>query len=469
MAVMGFDGYVRIANPAYERLFGWSSEELAQQHFMALVHPDDLGRALASLQDVVEGASSASQEVRVRCRDGSYRCLAWSATSSREEELIYAVGRDMTPVTRAQEAIARQAALLDLAHDAVIVCDREGAIVYWNSGAEVTYGWTRDEALGCKTRELLWSKMNETPGWIEAKVLAEGSWEGELVHRRRDGEQIVVHSRWALERDDAGEPVRFLKINRDITPRKDAEAELVRQSAELARANVQLTRSNEDLRQFAYVVSHDLAEPLRVISGYAELLATGHGGALSPEAQDFAEKILSGATRLQALVADVLAYSSVGRAELRLQPVDMGQLVEEVLSGLSARVQETGANVLVAPLPTVVADPVQLGQVMQNLIANALTYTRPGTPPRVSIRATQTKGVWRFSVTDNGIGIAVDQRQRIFQMFERLHRQDHYPGTGIGLAISRRAVERHGGVIWVEDAAGDGSRFCFTIPNRPRE
>jgi light-regulated signal transduction histidine kinase (bacteriophytochrome) len=257
-----------------------------------------------------------------------------------------------------------------------------------------------------------------------------------------------------------------MEVNRDVTiPRQRAEAELLRRASALERANIQLARSNEELEQFAYVASHDLSEPLRAISGPISLLARRYGDQLDAEADQFIEFAVDGCRRMQAIIDDLLALSRAGRVDGELQAVDCNVLVDNVVAGLGARIAETGAVVRVDPLPTVVSQPTQLGQVFQNLISNALKFIPAGVVPEVVVSAERIGDEWDFSVTDNGIGIEPRHRERIFGMFKRLHSRAEYEGSGIGLALCKRIVEREGGRIGVEAApSGQGSCFWFALP-----
>jgi PAS domain S-box-containing protein len=243
-----------------------------------------------------------------------------------------------------------------------------------------------------------------------------------------------------------------------VIRRKRAEDALAVQAKELA-------RSNADLEQFAYVASHDLQEPLRMVASYTQLLARRYQGKLDEDADEFIGYAVDGVTRMQSLINDLLAYSRVGTRGADLQPTDLNDVLEKVLRSLRAAIEETGAEVTHDPLPTVPADAGQIGQVLQNLVANALKF-RGEEPPRIHVAAEHDAGEWHVRVEDNGIGIAPEFADRIFVLFQRLHSRGEYPGTGIGLAICKKIVDRHGGRIWVEGEPGRGSTFHFTLPDR---
>lgn len=242
----------------------------------------------------------------------------------------------------------------------------------------------------------------------------------------------------------------------DITERKALELQLRRRKLELR-------RSNEDLDRFATVASHDLQEPLRAIVGCAELLAREVGPSLSPKTSKLVHHIVDGATRMRRMVTDLLAYSRVGSTASVPGPVQLASAAAQALQNLESAVAESKAVVDVGPLPTVVGDASQLTQVLQNLVGNALKY-RSTSPPHVAVRAARVDAEWRISVSDDGIGIDPMYFERIFQLFQRLHTQSEYPGTGLGLSLCQRIVQRHGGRIWVESRPGHGSTFHFTLP-----
>jgi signal transduction histidine kinase len=226
-----------------------------------------------------------------------------------------------------------------------------------------------------------------------------------------------------------------------------------------------LRRSNAELEQFAYVASHDLAEPLRVMAGYADLLSRKYADELDERADRYIAGITDGSERMRALIDDLLAYSRAGRRELDFGPVDLNQLLAEVRGDLSVAVGEAEAEVVSDGLPTVTGDASQLRIVLQNLVANAVKFRAPDRRPRIEVAAEREDGTWRIEVRDNGIGIAPRHADRVFRMFQRLHTREEYEGTGIGLALCQRVVERHGGRIWAVAGAGPGTTIAFTLPD----
>jgi len=254
---------------------------------------------------------------------------------------------------------------------------------------------------------------------------------------------------------------RALEEARLRVERKRAQDELARKVDELA-------RSNEDLEQFAYVASHDLQEPLRMVAAYTQLLAERYRGKLDDNADKYIGYAVEGAVRMQALIEDVLAFSRVGRNGHEHQATDCDSAVDEAIKNLTAAVQESGVTVTRSPLPILVADQVHLVHLFQNLIGNAIKF-RGREPPVVKISAEKNGSEWLFTVADNGIGIAPEHKEFIFKIFQRLHTRSEYSGNGIGLAICRKIVEQHGGRIWVDSEAGQGSTFRFTLAAGPAD
>lgn len=242
----------------------------------------------------------------------------------------------------------------------------------------------------------------------------------------------------------------------DITRRVVAEQKL-------AAVNAELKRSNEDLERFAYVISHDLQEPLRAVTSYAQLLVRNYGGELDEKAHKYIDYISSGAERMRVLINGLLELSRLSTEPPKLRPMDLGPLLQQVLASLEVLIQESGARVTHDPMPTVMCNPVRATQLLLNLVGNALKF-RGEQPLHVHVGARRSGNEWVLSVEDNGIGIEQKYLDAIFVMFRRLHGRDEYPGAGIGLAVVKKIVEQHGGRIWVESAPGEGSKFSFTMP-----
>ena len=262
------------------------------------------------------------------------------------------------------------------------------------------------------------------------------------------------------QRIEASSADEIGQLTREFNRMADA---IAKSDAQLQERALALARSNSELEQFAYVASHDLQEPLRMVVGYVQLLERRLADKLDTETREFMGFAVDGALRMQSLIQDILAYSRVSSKGQELVPVDSAAALQEALAMLAGRIAETEARVDAQPLPRVMADRAQLMQLFQNLIGNALKFCKDRAP-RVRVEATRQGGWWRFTVADNGIGIAPEYRAQLFVVFKRLHTRREYPGTGIGLAICKRIVERHGGQIGIESAPGGGAVFWFTLP-----
>jgi len=256
-----------------------------------------------------------------------------------------------------------------------------------------------------------------------------------------------------------------IALESEIAQRKQVEQELRESNAKLAALTQDLARSNLELEQFAYVASHDLQEPLRMVVGFVQLLEKRLADKLEGETREFMDFAVDGALRMQRLIQDILAYSRISSRGSELTLVDTGAALQDALNRLASRIEQTGAKIETPDLPKVVADPTQLTQLFQNLIGNAIKFSKKDLP-MVKVGAARDGDGWRFTVTDNGIGVAPEYRERIFGIFQRLHTREEYDGTGIGLAICKRIVQRHGGEIGVDSAPNGGSTFWFTIPDK---
>jgi PAS domain S-box-containing protein len=352
--------------------------------------------------------------------------------------------------------------LLEAAPDAMVVVNQDGEIVLLNLQAEKQFGYRRDELLGQMVKNIIPEGFAErlvADGLRSAEdALAQQIGTGiELTGRRKDGSDFPIEL--MLSPLESADGTLVTAAIRDISVRKKAEAHLLQKMEEL-------NRSNEELGQFAYIASHDLQEPLRMVASYTQLLARRYKGRLDSDADEFIAFAVDGAGRMQRLIRDLLAYSRVGTKGKELLETSSEDALQQALKDLRGAIEESRALVTHDPLPTVLADETQLIQLFQNLVGNAIKYQNPGVP-RVHISAARNGGKkWIFSVQDNGLGIDSQYFERIFGVFQRLHKREEFAGTGIGLAICKKIVERHGGSISVESQPGRGSTFRFALGGR---
>jgi PAS domain S-box-containing protein len=418
---------------------------------------DQLTRELEERQRAEQALQAAHDELEKRVQERTAELLKVNEELREEIRDRFRAEEAM----RASEGKYRE--LVQNANSIILRMDPQGVITFFNEFAQGFFGYSEAEILGRNIVSTI-VPPTDTAGHDLAAMIAEIGrhperyCNNENENIKRNGERVWIS--WTNKGivDEQGAIKEILCIGNDITEWMQAETLLARKTKELE-------RSNADLEQFAYCVSHDLQEPLAVVAGFVNLLARRYHGKLDDKADEFITHILGGIEREKHLIKDLLDYSRVTTRGKEFAPVDCNALLGQVLEDLSLVIQEKGAVITHDPLPTVMADASQLGRVFQNLLGNALKFCREGVT-QVQIGAEHNDKEWRFRVRDNGIGIAPKDSERIFMMFERLHDHSEYPGTGIGLAICQKIVERHGGHIWVESEPGSGSTFWFTIPDR---
>jgi len=354
---------------------------------------------------------------------------------------------------------ARLRLLIDGAKDyAIVMLDLFGCVTSWNEGATRLKNWHEEEILG-RHISLFYlpdAVADGLPGRDLEIAASAGRHAAEMWQVRKDGSKFMAEVIITAIRNDSGTLLGFSTVTRDITERRRSEEHL-------QTTLMELERSNKDLEQFAYVASHDLQEPLRMVSSYTQLLAQRYEGQLDDKAKKYIDYAVDGAVRMQRLINDLLAYSRVSTQGKTLETIDSQLPLDEALLNLSAAIAENGVAVSRSSLPCVRADAAQLTQLFQNLLGNAIKF-RGGAAPLIHVSALDLGPDWRFSVEDNGIGIETRYADKVFVIFQRLHTRLEYPGTGIGLAMCKRIVERHGGRIWFESEPGRGSTFHFTLP-----
>ncbi len=338
--------------------------------------------------------------------------------------------------------------LIEASLDTLVTISPEGKITDVNNATETATGYSREELIGTEFADYFTEPEKSRAGYQEA--LQRGLVKDyPLEIRHRDGRVTPVLYNAAVYRDEAGNVIGLFAAARDITEQRHIEEKL--------------EHSNKELEHFAYVASHDLQEPLRMISSYTQLLDKRYKGKLDTDADEFVGYIVDGVSRMQTMINALLAYSRVGKEDKVFEPTDCNAVLADAVTNLQTAIEESGAAVTHDPLPTVVADTSLLSQVFQNLISNGIKF-HSEEPPRIHIAAEGKGKEWLFSVRDNGIGIDPQYHDRLFAIFQRLHSKEEYSGTGIGLALCKRVVELHGGRIWIESEVGKGSTFYFTIP-----
>jgi PAS domain S-box-containing protein len=459
------EGKITDVNQATELATGVARQQLIGSDFSTyFTEPEE---ARKGYQQVFAQGSVQDYPLAIRHTSGRVTDVLYNATLFKNEsghvEGVFAAARDITKTKRAEDELRKSEQRFRLAVEgvkdyAIIMLDPEGRVASWNRGAELLKGYRSEEIVGQHfscfyTREDI---DRGKPQKELGRAAAQGRFEDEGWRVRKDHSKFWANVVITPIYSNEGRPSGFSKVTCDITERKRAEEELACRAEEL-------TRSNAELQQFAYVASHDLQEPLRMVASFTQLLAQRYQGKLGADADEFIGYAVGGARRMQVLVNDLLEYSRVGTRGKEFSPVDCEKLLETVLVSLQKTLEESDGQVTHDPLPAVLGDETQLGQVLLNLVGNALKF-HGSEPPRVHVSAQEVNGEWRFSVRDNGIGIDPQQAERIFLLFQRLHTRAEYPGTGMGLAIAKKIVERHGGRIWVESAPGKGSTFYFSLP-----
>jgi two-component system sensor kinase FixL len=376
--------------------------------------------------------------------------------------------------------------VLEAAPDAMIVVDHQGTLVYVNGEAEKLFGYPRAELLGQPVEVLMpevyrGGHAARRDAYVSHPRTRPMGQALQIVARRRDGGEFPADVKLSPLPTSSG--LLVTAAVRDITDRKKAEERLRTYArhleelqASVERKNVELEQRNRELEQFAYVSSHDLQEPLRKIVAFGDRLKTRYAPALDERGLDYLARMQSAATRMQQLINDLLEFSRLTTRGRQFQPVDLSRIVQATVADLEVSIERAGGRIEVGDLATIDADALQMRQLVQNLIGNALKFRRPGAPPEVKVWGIPAPGaaagdapMYELRVRDNGIGIDKKYAERIFTVFERLNSREQYEGTGIGLAICKKIAERHGGTISVESEAGRGSTFVVRLPMTQRE
>ncbi|NTU41628.1 MAG: PAS domain S-box protein [Nitrospirales bacterium] len=484
LVVISEEGKISDINRATELATGYEREAIVGTDFSAYF--TDPLKAKKGYQMVFRKGIVKDYPLEIRHKDGGITPVLYNASLFSDEKGkimgAFAAARQLDAILQVSEKKLR--AITSAIGEGIIVVDEKGRLTFMNPEAERLLGWTEKELLHKEIHSVIHhtgvkslSRPEDCPILgIYSTGAVYRTWDD--VFRTKDGALLPVAYISSPVLSD-GKVVAIITAFQDITERKAMEQKLMSYTEALE-------ISNKELEQFAYVASHDLQEPLRKIASFTELLEQKYKGALDEKADMYIHFIVDGATRMNTLINDLLTYCRVSTRAKEFSPTDLSEVLSQVVKDLSLTVEESNASLTSDRLPTVMADDTQIGQVLQNLISNALKFrgqeplvihisaenipdflTRRGDlPADVTRHLTAMQRGWVISVKDNGIGIEPRYFERIFQIFQRLHTQEEYPGTGIGLAVCKKVVERHGGMIWVESETGKGTTFYFTIPER---
>jgi len=466
MAHINLDRRFLRVNRRLCEILGYPEDELLGLTGRQISHPDDLDIINEQRPRLYSGELDAVRlEKRYVKKDRSIVWVKFTMTVERDFEgnPLYeiAVYDDITAQRDAEERLreseARFRQTFELAASGISHV-KDGRFIRVNKSLCEILGYSEKELLGKTVKEVSHPDDRNVTDAERARIRAgeieQARFEKRYV-RGDDASVVWVDVAIALVRDVFGTPLYEIAVFDDITERKQAEAAL-------REAHEELKRSNAELEQFAYVASHDLQEPLRMVASYTQLLGRRYDAKFDADGREFMSYIVDGATRMKQLIEDLLAYSRVGTKGQDFRPVAVEAALRKALFNLRVSIEEAGAVVTYDPLPTVAGDEAQVVQLLQNLIGNALKF-RSASVPRIHVGVSEMNSEYQIEVRDNGIGIEPQYYERIFMVFQRLHNKGEYPGTGIGLAICKKVVERHGGRIWVESRPGEGSSFYFTL------
>jgi len=471
IAHVSLDGRWLRVNQSLCNIVGYSREELANLDFAAITHPDDLDADWQNVKDLLAGKMDKySMEKRYIRKDGSIAWVNLTTSLVRDSfgvpKYFISIVEDTSERKSSEHALARQADMLNQAQEPIFAWELGGGILYWNRAAEELYGYSREEALGRRSHELLRTRHSKPVEEFERQVAVHGSWSGELVHTTKDGRVITVESRHKAVHEEGR--VLVLESNRDITQRKLFEQQLSEINSSLEKhveeRTAQLNEANRELEAFAYSVSHDLRAPLRSIDGFGQILLREYAGKVIDETGErYIHKMSAAATRMANLIQDLLNLSRISRAELRRQRVNMSEIARSVIGDLRAQSPGRHVEVAVEDNLMVNADPRLLRVALDNLLGNAWKFTGKKEHPRIAFGCIEDGGNRQFVVRDNGAGFSMEYAANLFGPFQRVHHDSEFEGTGIGLAIVQRVIHKHGGTIWAEAQAGKGASFFFTL------
>ena len=509
--VKDIEGRFIIINNKLEELLGAKNEEVKGKTDYDTITKELADYYRTNDQKVLEEGKAMLFEEEADLIDGKHTFIANKFPIYDINGKPYGIGSISTDITERkllEEKVQNLADVVESSNDAIITKSLEGIITSWNKGAEKIYGYNSEEVIGKNISILVPSSLkNEISDLIEKIIQGKQILHYDTLRVKKNGALINVSITLSPIMDSSKKLVAISTISRDITESKKAEEKMQELLSELQSSSEELTSSNEELQatseelktsneelqlqmdseveakrqieeiasklkvsnkeleQFAYVASHDLQEPLRMVTSFTQLLERQYKGQLDKDADEYIGFIVEGTHRMKYLIEDLLEFSRLNTEAKEFELAYLEMVLDDVLLNLQLSIKENNAKITHDPLPTLTVDLMQIRQLFQNLISNAIKFHGDETP-EIHISAQKTGSEWIFSVNDKGIGIDSKHQELIFGVFKRLHTRDEYKGTGIGLSICKRIVERHSGRIWVESEPGKGSTFYFTIPEK---
>jgi PAS domain S-box-containing protein len=461
----------------FQHLFGYSFSEKEQDvnSWTSHIHPEDIERVKKKIYEFIDGtAANWEDEYRYLKSDKTYTYVKDKGFVVRDAEnkAIRLVGamQDISKQKREEQHLKLLESVITNANDSVIITEAEPfdepgpRIVYVNEAFTKMTGYTSEEVLGKSPRLLQGPKTD--PQELKRISQALRLWqpcEATVINYKKNGEEFWLNFSVTPVANEKGWFTHWISVEKDVTAAKLAEIKLIELNEDLRRHAKELSISNAELEQFAYVASHDLQEPLRMVTSFMTLLEKKYGHVIDAKGKKYIAFAIDGAKRMRQIILDLLEFSRVGRMEDKLETLNLNEMMEEIKILYRKELNDKKASIRALPLPVITAYKSPLRQVLQNLVSNALKYSKADIPCQVEIAVSESATHWQFSVTDNGIGIDREYFNRIFVIFQRLHNKDQYSGTGMGLAITKKIVETQGGKIWVESEEGKGSTFYFTI------
>ena len=472
IAVIDRDGRRLYNSASYRDVLG-ESEGLQGTDSFADIHPDDQERMKRIFRQTLESGRGQRADFRFLLPDRSIRYVESQGSVIRDENgevsKLVIVSRDMTDRKHAESQLNRLATALEAAAEAIIITDANEDIEYVNPAFERLTGYAEDDVIGRTPRSLKHVDEQASIEYSRAwDHLRRGiAWSGSLTDLRRDGTPYAAEETIAPIRDNQGALIGFVAVIRDITARHQAEESVRKLNEELEtrveQRTEQLKSAYQELEAFSYSVSHDLRAPLRAIDGFSRILLDDHAAQLSDEGRRLLSRVRANTRQMGTLISDLLAFSRLSRQALEKRPTPHRKLIDQALSDLREERQDRRIEVRIGALPDSRADPALLKQVYVNLLSNALKFTRDADPAEVEISAKDSDGLTVYCVRDNGVGFDAQYADKLFGVFQRLHRAEDYEGTGVGLAIVQRIVHRHGGEVWAESDPAGGASFYFTL------